>query len=273
MLLLLCISSLSAQTHYTGFVDKYPVELVLTDYSGTYMYKKTNTPVRLGFELKNNTLILSETVKKKKTASLVFENFDRKQLQLNGTWTNLQTKQKLNIRLTKDPETQGAAERTNKSVLQAASLPDKYFLTLLSINEDKDPVVTGLKIIDKKTDQLLQTIEELDCTNIGIDNVSVEDYNFDGYPDFSIHEKSYVGANATSLYYLYDPKSKTYYDSGFSGMSLSFDHLKKRIVETNQCCGGTEYKEIIYKLVKNNMVEVSSTDYKWNSRKKTYIKK
>lgn len=267
------VSTVAAQTHYTGVIGQYPIELVLTDYSAIYMYKKTNTPISLSFELKNNVLTLYEKVKTKNTASLVFKNFDSKQEELNGVWTALTKRHNLNIKLNRDTEVKNSPQLTNKSVLQAASLPDKYFLTQLSMNTENDaPIVTGLKIIDKKTDKVLQTITDLECRNIDINNVSVGDYNFDGFPDFSILEQSYVGANTSSLYFLYDPKSKEYYDSGFSGMSLSFDQAKKRITETNQCCAGTAYTETIYKLVNNDMIKVATNSYKWNNRRKTYLK-
>lgn len=71
LLFLLITSFLSAQITYTGFIDKYPIELVTNLYSdgtGTAIYSYTNfdTPIVLSAEQKGNTLVFIEKDKNEK---------------------------------------------------------------------------------------------------------------------------------------------------------------------------------------------------------------
>ncbi len=75
---------------------------------------------------------------------------------------------------------------------------------------------------------------------MGLENITVDDYNFDGIQDFSVFETSYAGPNTSSLYFLYDLKSKKFFKSDFNGVSLEFDMKKKEIFELNQCCAGRQ---------------------------------
>ncbi|MBY0487032.1 MAG: hypothetical protein K2P85_07605 [Flavobacteriaceae bacterium] len=121
--------------------------------------------------------------------------------------------------------------------------------------------MTQVRIFQKKTDKLLQKID-VACQFWGLNNISTGDYNFDGITDFSIFESSYAGPNTSSLYFLYNPKTKKYFDSGFLGVSLEFDSKTKRIIERNQCCAGSIVTTATYKVVKNKMILEKEKCYK-----------
>ena len=105
--------------------------------------------------------------------------------------------------------------------IQGDALPDRYFK--VAVKGDR---AVAVKVFEKKTDRLLQTID-VDTQQRGADGVSVGDYNFDGVQDFSIFESSYAGPNTSSLYYLYDPAKKHFFNSGWEGTSFEFDAEKE----------------------------------------------
>ena len=254
--LLLTSFNLFGQTIYTGFIDKYPIELA-TDidvYSGyaraVYAYSNHNTPIGINGELKESILTLFEKDEKgNNKATLTFENFDKNSQQLDGIWKDLNSNKQYKIRLTKNFDV---------DLIQSVSMEEKYFRLVVS-----EGTVTGVKIFEKKTNKLIQYID-LDCQFLGFDNISVGDYNFDGIEDFSVFEGSYVGANTSSLYFLFDPKTNKYFDSNFSGTSLEFDSEAKLIYEHNQCCAGRYYMNAVYEVVNNKMVLIEQTCFEYD---------
>ena len=260
--LLLTSFNLFGQTTYTGFIDKYPIEFV-TDvdvYSGyaraVYAYSNHNTPIGINGELKQDILTLfekDETGKNK--ATLIFENFDENSQQLDGIWKDLNSNKQYKIRLTKNFDI---------DLIQSVSLKEKYFRLVVS-----EGTVTGVKIFEKKTNKLIEHID-LDCQFLGFNNISVGDYNFDGIEDFSVFEGSYVGANTSSLYFLFDPETNKYFDSNFSGTSLEFDSEAKRIYEHNQCCAGRHHMNAVYEVVNNKMVLIEQTCLEYDETTEDY---
>lgn len=256
-----------AQTSYTGHIDKYPIEL-LTDVQSDgfaraiYVYTKYDEPIAIDGKLEKGTLTLFEKDKDgSNKASLIFENFDPKNSSLKGIWNDFATGRQLDISLKKalDIDYGHDIEWTQKEIIQPYSLKDHYFK--LVVSKQKDDIfarVTAVKILQKKTDKLLQEIV-VDCQLWGLDNISVGDFNFDGQQDFSIFEASYAGPNTTSLYFLFNPKTGKYFESGFAGTSLEFDHKNKRIYEHNQCCAGRSHVNAEYKVVDNKMVLIKQT--------------
>ncbi len=91
--------------------------------------------------------------------------------------------------------------------------------------------------------------------------------------DFSVFESSYAGPNTSRLYFLYDPKSKSYFESGFTGVSLEFDSKTKRIFERNQCCAGTSVTTAEFKVVKNKMVLIKEHCFKWDEKKQELVER
>ena len=270
---------LVGQTTYKGFIGTYPIELVTNvstdgDARAIYVYTKFEDPIVINGNLKKGRLVLFEKdLNKKNSATLTFNNFNARNSHPEGIWTDLKTKKELKITLVKDFEIESGedSEWADKEIIQPVSLDTKYFKLLVSKKKgDFEPKVTGLKILEKKTDKLLQRID-LDCQLLGLDNVSTGDYNFDGIKDFSVFESSYAGPNTSSLYFLYDPKTNKYTDSGFSGVSLEFDNQTKRITEHNQCCAGQQHTVAIYKVINNKMVLVEEHCYIWNEKKKDLV--
>ncbi|MHC0440371.1 XAC2610-related protein [Flavobacterium sp. 3-210] len=267
LLFLLATTFLSAQISYTGFIDKYPIEFVTYLYSdgvGTaiYAYSNFDTPIVLSAKLTGKTLVFTEKDKtNKETAKLTFQNYNEKSQQLNGIWKDLNSGKELKITLSKEfvIDYGDNVEWIDREILQPESFKDKYFKLIVSKEKGSFYAqVTGVKIIEKKTDKLIQKID-LECQLWGLNNISIDDYNFDGIPDFSVFESSYAGPNTSSLYILYNPKTKKYFQSSFSGTSLEFDSKAKRIYEHNQCCAGSSHMNAEYKVVNNKMVLIKKT--------------
>ena len=277
--LLLTSINLFSQTTYTGFIDKYPIELVTYIYGdgdakAIYVYKNFEEPIAINGTLKKNKLNLFEKDKSgKNKATLTFDNFNAGNKEVKGNWTDLKTGKQLKIALIKlfDIDYGDTIEWKDREILQPVTLGDKYFKLVISkAKNDFDTKVSGIKILQKKTDSLIQRID-LECQLWGLNNISVGDYNFDGIPDFSVFEQSYAGPNTSSLYFLYDKKTGRYFNSGFKGSSLEFDSKRKRIYEHNQCCAGNSHMNAEYKVVNNNMVLIKKTCTEYNEKKKDFV--
>ena len=277
--LLLTSINLFSQTTYTGFIDKYPIELVTYIYGdgdarAIYAYTNLEEPIAINGTLKKNKLNLFEKDKSgKNKATLTFDNFNADNKEVKGNWTDLKTGKQLKIALIKlfDIDYGDSIEWKDREILQPVTLGDKYFKLVISkAKNDFDTKVSGIKILQKKTDSLIQRID-LECQLWGLNNISVGDYNFDGIPDFSVFEQSYAGPNTSSLYFLYDKKTGRYFNSGFKGSSLEFDSKRKRIYEHNQCCAGNSHMNAEYKVVNNNMVLIKKTCTEYNEKKKDFV--
>jgi hypothetical protein len=214
-------------------------------------------------------LTLEEKDNSEKTkATLIFKNYKAEASNLEGIWKDIKTNKELKIILTKttDIDYGDNVEWPDKELLQCASMKDKYFKIVISKSKDDFfGKVTGVKIFEKKTDRLLQKLE-MDCQLWSIENIAVDDYNFDGYEDFSVFESSYAGPNTTSLYFLYDSKTDKYFKSTFEGSSLEFDKKKKRIYGSNSCCAGRYSSQAEYKVVNNKMVLIKKSCYEYNEK-------
>lgn len=280
ILLLLATSYLAAQISYKGFIDKYPIEFVTDVYSdgegsAIYAYDSYDTPIVLNAKLKDKTLVLIEKDKNsKQTAQLTFENYDAKSEQLSGIWKDLNSGKELKISLTKDFDISygNDVEWKEREILQPVSFKDKYFK--LVITKDKENFysqVSAIKIIEKKTDKVIQKIN-VECQLWGLYNINIGDYNFDGFEEFSVFESSYAGPNTSRIYFLYNPKTGKYFESSFSGTSLEFDSKTKRVYEHNQCCAGRSIEKAEYKVVNNKMVLVKKTCLEYDEKKQDYKK-
>lgn len=266
--------TLFSQTSYSGFIDKYPIELVTHIFSdgdarAIYSYSNFDEPIVINGRLHKCVLTLFEKDKKGNAkATLTFVEFNESNTQIKGNWTDLITGKQLEIVLTKTFEIDygDSIEWKGREILQPVSLGDKYFKLIISkAKGDFYARVTGVKILQKRTDKLIQQLD-LECQLWGLENISAGDYNFDGVSDFSVFERSYAGPNTSSIYFLYDKKTNKYFDSGFSGTSLEFDNKTKRIYERNSCCGGTSVMTAEYKVVNNKMVLVKEHCYKWDDK-------
>ena len=266
LILVFITINLSAQVNYVGFIDKYPIELFKEISSGNranavYVYANIDEPITLNGDFENGKLIFFEKdIKGNKTATLTFQNYNADNDNIEGVWTNLKTKKELKITLTKNAE-------NSSGILQINSINDKYFRVFNNARDTNE-----IRIYQKKTDKLIQKFQ-VECRFSGANSIDVDDYNFDGLPDFSIFESSYAGPNTSSLYFLYNPKTKKYFESGFTGVSLEFDAKSKRITETNSCCAGSSVVISEYKLVKNNMVLTKEKCFKWSEEKQELVER
>ncbi|HMI79407.1 MAG TPA: hypothetical protein VK484_11475 [Ferruginibacter sp.] len=271
---------LFGQAGYSGFIGKYPIELVTHIYSdgiarAIYAYTNFDEPIVINGKLQKNKLSLFEKDKNEKNkASLTFDHFNVTDGKLEGSWTDLNTGKQLKISLTQtfDIDNAGNPEWKDRELLQAASSGNKYFKMIVSKEGGSSARVTGIKVLEKKTDRLIQQIN-LDCQLMGLETVSIGDYNFDGIDDLSVFESSYAGPNTSSLYFLYDRKTGKYFNSGFTGTSLEFDSKTKRVFERNQCCAGSIVTTAEYKIVNNKMVLIKKRCYKWDDKKEELVER
>ena len=263
------------QLVFSGTVGTAPIELVMEDdagdrdVQGLYMYTKYNAPIDLSGVLKGDLLKLTEKdAHGKPSATLIVPAFARANARNTGTWKSLATGRTLPLTLTQRMVVGNSSD--GYALLQAASLPASYFRVVLTAGAM--PTVSKVQVLDKKTGRLVQELTA-DCAFRGMHNVSVGDYNFDGLPDFAVFESSYAGPNTSSLYFLYNPASKRYVASGFSGVSLEFDAKKKRIYERNSCCAGSSVTMAEYKVVRNKMVLLAEHCYKWNEKQQKLVER
>ena len=279
--ILLTTSSLYCQTMFSGFIDKYPIELVADISSdgvasAIYAYSDKDEPIVITGTLKNRILTLYEKdAKNNNRAKLTFNKFDSTNSRQEGIWTDLKTNNELKITLDKTFEINygDSVEWKDREILQPVSLGNNYFKLIVSKKKGEfDATVTGVKIVEKKTDKLIQKLK-VDCELIGLNNISIGDFNFDGILDFSVFEKSYAGPNTSSLYFLYNTKSKKYIDSGFTGVSLEFDNKAKRIYERNQSRAGSVVTTAEYKVENNKMLLIKERCFKWNEKKQVLIER
>lgn len=263
--IIICSSkNLFGQTNYSGFIGKYAIELSADiDTSGSsygvYVYSTFDNPIILEGNLEKEKLILFEKDSKgKKSASMTFEKFNPESESIEGIWKDLKNQKQLKITLSKKAA-------IDDGILQYASMDDHYFRIVTDYQ-----TVSVIKIFQKKTDKLIQKFD-VDCQFRGLYCISVGDFNFDGVTDFSIFESSYAGPNTSSLYFLYNPNTKKYFESTFSGTSLEFDQKRKRIIETNQCCAGSSVTTAEYKVIKNKMVLEKERCFKWSEKKQVLV--
>ena len=262
------------QAHYTGLVGSAAIELTLLNddngtMNGVYAYTRYNTPIALTGTFKQGTLRLTERDERgKSAATMTVVGFAATSPTVAGTWKNLATGQQFPLTLTRVLAADAPPE-----LLQVASLPNIYFKIVATGNAaDPGSQLTVIRLLDKKTGRLVQQIP-IDCQSRGLHSVTTGDFNFDGYPDFSVFESSYAGPNTSSLYFLYNPATKRYKDSGFAGTSLEFDDRKKRVYETNSCCAGSSVMNAEYKVVRNRMVLVAQHCYRWDDKKQELVER
>ncbi|MBO2010442.1 FG-GAP repeat protein [Hymenobacter negativus] len=263
------------QASYSGTIGTLSIELALDsqgegEMDGTYFYKKFGTPIALHGTSAKGVLTLTESDGRgKPSARLTIPTFATDQQSIVGTWQNLTTGQKLPLLLTQQATSGPDQDSTGlQELLQASALKTCYFKVVLSSSES----ISSVKLYEKRTGRLVQEVKA-DCESRGIRSVSVGDFNFDGLEDFAVYQQGFAGPNTASLYFLYDPNTKQYIDSGFEGVSLQFDAKTKRVSETNSCCAGSSVQNSVYKIVRNRMVLVEQHCYKWDEKKQELVER
>ncbi|MDR1976135.1 MAG: hypothetical protein LBQ18_04020 [Campylobacteraceae bacterium] len=124
--------------------------------------------------------------------------------------------------------------------------------------------VTGydkVHIIQKPSNKIVQTIEgnlSGDAAYCEGNCIAIEDYNFDGFEDFSLL-KEYGRTYSASLYFLYDPKKKEFFLSEIDGENLLFDQKTKTI--TSFFDGRDVLSRSTYKLENNKLKLIKESCY------------
>lgn len=254
----------SAQISYEGKIGDYSVEMVLNlndeSADGVYVYSKYNNLISIDGNYVKKNLTLFESEGDRKTAKFVFEDFDENKNEISGNWINLKKENtSLEVYLKK--------KDNQNEILQAESSRQFYFKTLKETNEN--PVL----IFEKKSGNLIQKMELGECMLGSTGDISIGDFNFDGYDDFSSCLQTYAGPNTSKSYFLFDPIKKRFFESDFTGVSLEFDAKTKRIKEINQCCAGASVVENIYKVQNNKMKLIEEHCYKYDEKRKKLIEK
>lgn len=131
-LFLVLSNFLFSQISYSGFIDKYPIELVTDIYSdgqgsAIYAYSNVDTPIVLNGELKENVLVFTEKNQDKQNAKLTFKNYDSQSGQLKGIWKDLNSGKELEISLKKEFDINSNPEQAEKEILQPSSLKKQLF--------------------------------------------------------------------------------------------------------------------------------------------------
>lgn len=281
LFLLLFLSSLNgiAQISYSGFIGKQPITFVSFNYSDDdtrafYVYNTFDSPIKINGKLNHKNLELFErNLKGEITASLIFTNYNENDIKLNGIWKCKNETKSYKIVLKKDFEIEkGDAVfwEKPKELLQINSTEKYYFKTV--INKEVGHYyarVSAVKVFEKITDKLFQTIK-LDCELLDFNNVTVDDYNFDGLADFSVFESFYAGPNTSSIYILKKP-GEDYFISDIKGVSLEFDKELKLIYEHNQSRAGYSHSNSTYKLVDNKMILIKEKCIEFDKEKDDFI--
>jgi hypothetical protein len=251
----------NAQAVYAGTLGTQPIHLVAYAYSdgvvvAHYAYDRHDTPIRVNGRLDHGVLALQEKDGQGAVvATLRIEMPADEARPLRGQWTPASGKPALPIRLVHqfalDPYSPYAGPPVE--LPQAASTDEHYFTVLIQGKDaDRPPRVAAVNVYRKRTDALVQKID-VDTQTMGIDSVSVGDFNFDGVADFSLFESGYAGPNTTSLYFLRDPAAERYVQADFEGVSLDFDAATKTVHEHNQCCAGRSHENSTYRVVGNRL--------------------
>jgi hypothetical protein len=106
-----------------------------------------------------------------------------------------------------------------------------------------------------------------------LNSIELDDYNFDGHMDFSVYESDNYSGNTTKLYFLYNPKTKSFFLSEISGVSLEFNPKSKRIYEEYHCCLGSIWRKSTYKIINNKMVLIKAHCYIYNHKLEKHIER
>ncbi len=249
-----------SQSSYKGRLGNQPITLIMYHHGdgvsqGLYVYHEHDEPLLLTGTLAGQDLTLEQLDNRDSAVAVFsFNKFTPDKDKITGTWKTADTL--LPVSLQRDFKVlYGKTSEFEKiELLQAVHADDHYYKTIVNKKKgDHHGKVVGVKVYQKKTDSLLQTID-LECQLYSINNISVGDYNFDGLQDFSILQANLGGPNTVSLYLLRDPKTGLYEMSKYKGNSLSFNSKNKEVYEYKLGCDGQCQEYATYIVVDNKLV-------------------
>lgn len=262
---------------YTGVIGKSPIHLILDtneyDHTAIYSYDKYDTPIFLNGENKNGDLVFTEQDDSfKPVATITIDDFFKGDnsylITQTGTWKSLVNGKSYPLSLKHSFDFNNTNYDARPMMIYDSN-KQHYFKRMLA-NDGDGIEAKGLRIYEKGTENLIQEFPEFWAVNLSdfFYTINTDDYNFDGYEDFSVVVETYAGSNTLSDYYLWNPKTKQYYLSSISGISLEFDHNKKRIYDVNRSGAGRYQNITSYKLDKNDtMIELGTKCYELEFRK------
>ncbi len=228
------------------------LDLLTGEYSGTWHY----------YDVEGDTLIQIPVIEVKMDhPAMYFEDFTdsifwEKEIALIQEYRE---KIELESSYPKHRKFLSAEEKENDEWNYKISLSDtlEHYVVQLVTSKEKSDYWTQwkcLQIFERSTGCFVQTIDLTENEHNGYDNITPGDFNFDGHEEFSLFEASYNLGNSSERYFLFDPETKTFFDSGFDGTNLNFNSSTQTITSYNRCCAGTEEYTAEYKLVGNRMV-------------------
>ncbi|MFT5337280.1 MAG: hypothetical protein ACI9YL_001282 [Luteibaculaceae bacterium] len=273
-LFFLLISGLSAQgqtTLFSGSINKVPVEMVTYSFPDgvtrlAYSYTKFDSPIGASGIFRDGTLVAVEDNGGDSLPS-VFElvSSPNNEKELKGKWVSYSNRLMMDVELVKSIsfDSYDDTQFEGLEIMQLESTREHYFMVVLDKEQGDGAVAVGVKVYEKGTDTLLQEFS-VECQYIGLENIKMGDFNFDGQMDFSMFESSYSGANTSSIYFLKNSTTGKFEESDISGSSLEFDSEKKLIIERNQCCAGSQEFITSYKWVNNVMVRLEKKCFIYN---------
>lgn len=129
-----------------------------------------------------------------------------------------------------------------------------YILQLVTSKESADYMDEWIlvQVLEKSTLQLVQNIE-LDGYGLA-DIFCIDDYNFDGFDDFSLLRDCGALGNSYSIYFLFDSNTNTFIDAETSGTNLDFDSESKTVTSCSRCCAGAAVTYQTYKWAGNRLI-------------------
>lgn len=250
--------SISQYRVFNGFVGNSAIELTIHSYSdgntkGVYAFKKNDNSIELKGNISGDKLVLYDSdTSENRREQFIIPLVDLNRKLVKGVWKDLNSGKELSISLTKISQFDLFDETyfSHLEFMQVESTENHYFRLILSKKKIDDVKVIGVKVYEKVSDSLINYFS-IESEFIGFNNVSIDDFNFDGERDFSVFEASYFGRNTTSIYFL-KTKSNNYFKSDFRGVSLQFDTKKELITEHNNSNGSFQNK--LFRVENNRMI-------------------
>jgi hypothetical protein len=253
-------SSIVITRHFSGKIDKYPIEMTITSYpgkdsiSGSYYYTKSgsNNAINLKGTLNNNTLTLTEfnyTVKNKELITNItgYLNLEMgENWELAGVWANAKADKKLAASLTCLENKQAYNPVKNRYKFSQYTI-DKSTVNYPGWKIDK---IKGLDIFNEKG-SLIQSLKGFDeYIYERTAELELEDLNFDGLLDLKIQTylPEQTKGDIAYLYYLYHQIQKKYIrNAELEELEvLSFD-AKNKLIEKNYADGSGNESTHTYK--------------------------
>lgn len=242
LILLLGIGSvLQAQTSYIGTVAGEEIRFSTdahefsTEVTAVYSMGPEIVPFWMTGSLEEKSLNLAEYMDGELISSIVIEDFDNQESQLQGKMTFMGSGESFDLVLNRDFSLEGDGSWEDKRLEQMERTEYFYFAVILSKPADSYYArIKSVQIFDYQ-DALIQEFVGLDASGIrGFHSVEIADYNFDGVSDFSVFGEQYAGANTSSYYFLRNDSGEFIYNDELSQLtSADFDVERSTVIERN----------------------------------------